>query len=487
MEGGFLEMYKAYDTILQSEVSAVLAAQNGEFEPYRYECPCCGEEVYVAAAYSTRQAAHFRHRSGNNDIECENYLGKYGMFSTDAQSRKSKNERAEFYFDNNTKLFYLGLSFSEDEISSYEQLSAIFELRVASEAQPFYTIRIDSKNFTSDMQRLFPINKFSHSYFLSNTLNGVKRKYELFNMVINNAATFFKIQVRDGGYRAKLVRSSVLYTGVPYFMFFQGQGHYWSPVDIKLPSEIQVESTTKFETMDRKFLGKVVTITAKTMQIVSLLSSWGYRLEAAETLTLLWPPAIASDDNSLICSDVAYLYSSFELQAHGNINVQSKDITRIADGLTRVAVKPRIKVYKKNVELRLEKFEQELNIYDRLIIAQKVQKNFQVEDNESFMFNSLGVYPLSKGTNIYMTPGSEVRHYFNGYLDGIVVPPELNILSGEQLLQDALMYYKRLEMLSWGDFGSLELSQTAFQYIKNCEKTGLINSAVKHLINEGRI
>ena len=28
-------MHKAYDTILQSEVSAVLAAQNGGFEPYR--------------------------------------------------------------------------------------------------------------------------------------------------------------------------------------------------------------------------------------------------------------------------------------------------------------------------------------------------------------------------------------------------------------------------------------------------------------------
>ena len=43
-------MYKAYDTILQAEVSAVLAAQNGKSEPYRYECLCCGEEVYIAAA-----------------------------------------------------------------------------------------------------------------------------------------------------------------------------------------------------------------------------------------------------------------------------------------------------------------------------------------------------------------------------------------------------------------------------------------------------
>lgn len=35
-------MRMAYDTIPQSEVSAELAAQNSGFEPYRYECICCG-------------------------------------------------------------------------------------------------------------------------------------------------------------------------------------------------------------------------------------------------------------------------------------------------------------------------------------------------------------------------------------------------------------------------------------------------------------
>jgi len=77
-------MLKAYDTMLQSEVPADLAAQSGGFEPYRYECACCGEEVYIAAAYSTSMVPHFRHRSGNNDVECENYLGQIfnaGLFS----------------------------------------------------------------------------------------------------------------------------------------------------------------------------------------------------------------------------------------------------------------------------------------------------------------------------------------------------------------------------------------------------------------------
>ena len=107
MEGKPLKMYKAYDTILQAEVSAVLAAQNGKSEPYRYECLCCGEEVYIAAAYSTRQVAHFKHRSGNNDIECENYLGKYGTFSTDTDHGKIRMKERSFIMTTKRRCFIL--------------------------------------------------------------------------------------------------------------------------------------------------------------------------------------------------------------------------------------------------------------------------------------------------------------------------------------------------------------------------------------------
>ena len=64
-------MLYAYDTFLQEVVSSELAAQNSADEPYRYECACCGEEVFIAAKYSNSMVAHFRHRSGNNDVDCE--------------------------------------------------------------------------------------------------------------------------------------------------------------------------------------------------------------------------------------------------------------------------------------------------------------------------------------------------------------------------------------------------------------------------------
>ncbi|MCL5048259.1 MAG: hypothetical protein M1374_05690 [Firmicutes bacterium] len=480
-------MQKAYDTFLLSEVSADLAAKADSFEPYRYECAHCGEEVHLSARDSTIMVPHFRHLNGNSDVECEYYLGQHGELNTDAHSRKSKNEGAEFYFDSHTKMFYLGLRFSENEISDYEQHSAIFELRAACQAQPFYTLRINGKNFSADTQKLIPLNKFSCNYFLSNTLNGTKRKYEVFKNIANNAATFFKIQVNYGGNRAKLVRSSVLYTNTLYFIVFQNQSQQWSPVDVCLPSEIEVKSTFEFETMAKKFIGKTLTITAKTAPIDSLLSSWGYRLKCAETLTLLWPPAILSEDISLINANVAYLYSTFELQACGNINVHSEDITRITDRVSKVAVNPKIKIYKNNAELMLETCEQKTDTYINLPVERISKNNYRVTDNASFMFNRSGVLPLTEGMTVWMTPNSEVRHYTNGYLNKIVTPSKQIMVSGESLLRDVRLYYKRTETFNWNDFKSLNLSQTALQYIKTCEKTGLINSAVKYFIGEGRI
>lgn len=66
-------MDKAFDVVFQSEVDATVIAKTSYRsygERFRYQCLCCGEEVYLAAAESTEKSPHFRHRRGNNDIDC---------------------------------------------------------------------------------------------------------------------------------------------------------------------------------------------------------------------------------------------------------------------------------------------------------------------------------------------------------------------------------------------------------------------------------
>lgn len=479
------KMRKAYDTILQSEVSAVLAAQNGGFEPYRYECACCGEEVYIAAAYSTSIEAHFRHRKGNNDVECENYLGQYGAISTDSRSRRSKRERVEFYFDNRSKTFSLGLRFSAEEINSYEQENVNFEIRTKDSAIPFYSLSINCSHFSPDVPTLVALNDFSFNYYLSNTLSGIKRKYD-FIKPGNSIPTFFKLQGNDSNFKAKLVRSTVLFTNIQYFVIFQNQ--YSTPRDIQLPDEILVNGTVRFESMGYKFLGKTLSIQKKTALSDAILNSWGYQLESSESLTLLWPPAPVADDVSVITSDEAFVFTSFELQAHGNINVHPMDILKVNHGISRILVKPKTKIFKKNAEIVIDKVEQPIDYYSLLTISKSIASKLIVpNDGSYFLFNRFGVTPLNGGQVVLLTPKSEIRRYDFGYLTGYFYPYQYEELVGEALLEDILMHCKRTEALDLNAFASLKMSNVALHYVDKCKDSDSINVVAKQRIMEGLI
>lgn len=470
-------MRKAYDTFLQSEVSADLAAKSGGLEPYRYECAHCGEEVRLAAAGSTSMVAHFRHRSGNNDVDCENYLGQYGAISIDSRSRKSRNERAEFYFDSSTKMFYLGLCFSGNEIATYEEESAKFELRAFAQEQAFFTLRINNINFRPDTPRMIPIERFSYSYFLSNTLNNVKRRYEFFKK--DGSPTFFKIQGNDTDYRARLIRSTILYTDVPYFAVAEAQHSF---PQTNLPSCIEVKDTCRFETMGKRILGQVIVIRNKTADVESLFESWGYQVEASETLTLLWPPAVQIKEVSTIYSNNAFLFSSFSLEPHGNINVHSTDIQKMGSGVSKISVHSRVKVLRKNAEIVIDRDTACPVDYDSLPLAEN-----WADDNTYFLFNRSGTTPIGEGQSVSLTLGSFIKCYTSGYLDEIIYPVQQKEVSGELLLNDLLAHYKRTESLSLESFAELDLSDTASRYLEECIESGVINSAAKRLIEEGRI
>lgn len=477
-------MRKAYDTFLQSEVFADLAAKSGGSEPYRYECAHCGEEVRLAAAGSISMIAHFRHRNGNNDVDCENYLGQYGAISIYSSARKSRNERAEFYFDSITKMFFLGLCFSEDEIIVYEDASTKFELRAVAQERAFSTLQINNMNFMPNMPRMIPIERFSYSYFLSNTLNNVNRRYEFFKK--DGKPTFFKIQGNDTEYRARLIRSAILYTDVLYFAVMESR--YSFPQAGYLSNDIELSSTFRFETMGRKFIGQVLTIKSKTIDVESLFSLWGYQVEASETLTLLWPPAAQVNEVSVVYSDEAFLFSSFNLEPHGNINVHSTDITKIGAGVSKVLLHSRVRVFRKNAEIVIDAKTAYPADYDTLSLEESHTHIYIVPDDSAYyLFNRSGATQIGEGQSVLLTPGSLIKHYNSGYLDGIIHSVQQNELSGDSLLNDLLVHYKRTEHFSLESFAALDLSNTANRYIKQCVEAGVINSAAKRFIEEGRI
>ena len=331
---------------------------------------------------------------------------------------------------------------------------------------------------------MLPIDRFSYSYYLSNTLNNVKRRYDFFKK--DGSPTFFKIQGNDTEYRARLIRSTILYTDVMYFAVVESR--FSLPQASYLSHDIENSSIFHFETMGKKFIGQNLIIKNKTADVESLFSSWGYQVEASETLTLLWPPAVQNNENLTIYSDNAFLYSSFNLEPHGNINVHSTEISKIGKGISRVIVHSRVKVFRKNAEIIIDGKTTYLDDYKTLFIEECHTHAYIVPDDSTYyLFNRSGATPVSEGQSVLLTPGSLIKHYNSGYLVGVIYPMQQNELSGEPLLNDLLAHYKRTEFLSLESFAALDLSDTASRYIEGCIETGVINSAAKRFIEEGQL
>lgn len=480
-------MREAYDTILSDYVDADTAAKNGGYEPYRYDCACCWEEVHLCAADSKNQSTHFRHRNGNNNVECENYLGNRSVIISNALSRKNVRDKIEFYFSNTTKMFSVGVKFNAEEIAAYEQSASLFQVRVASSVNPTISIPIRGNRFLPDVFELIPINEFSWEYYVSSTNDSKQRKYEMFRTDSRGVLypSFFKIKSNgdDDSFQAKLIRTEKLYTNIPYLILFT---HPYFTLNFQ--DDVQVGKKITFRTMSRDFSGAVVTFINKTQRIEQQLDKWKYKLEDNETLTLLWPPSPQADDVTLVRTNHAYIFSSFEIQSHGNINIHSEDIVRLGDSVSKISITNRVKVYKKNAELFLVFKENLENKYDVLSIIQETSDKFVVPDNGAYLFNRSGISQLSTGMQISLSSVNEIRHYSYGYLDRIITSVnKVVIWDNKRILQDILLYYRREEAFNWCDYELLDLSSTAFEYIASCEKTGRINAAAKYFIKEGRI
>lgn len=482
-------MRKAYDIILSDYVDAETAARGEGFEKYRFKCARCWEEVYLCAADSSMQATHFRHRSGNNNVECDNYLGNRHTIIRNALSHQSIRDKIEFYFSSSSKIFSVGIKFNMDEITSYEQKEEKFLLKTSSTASPSISVPINNNRFYPDTSEYIPISEFSWKYYVFTSSVFETVKYEIFRKDKRGFLfpSFFKIQAEgdDNDFRAKFVRSDKLYMNIPYFILFT-HPHY----TLSFENDVQVGKIFRFRTMDRDFIGVVVIFTQKTAKIEEQLKAWGYRLLVNETLTLIWPPSTLVNETMLICKDYAYLFSSFELQAHVNINVHSDDIIKLSDGISKVLINDRTKIYKRNAELVLDKYksEEKPHEYDTIYVKQDMSKKFLALDDSTYFFNHSGIYPMNKGMSVMLTLNSEVRHYSFGYLDSIITLDNDSItLVGDHLIKDIQLYYKRTEKFFWTDYESINISDIAYKYLERCKKVGFINSAVKRFIEEGRI
>ena len=207
-------MHKAYDSLLCCAVDARSLAKTSicsELDYKRYKCLCCGEEVYLAAAGSIKQIPHFRHRRGNNDTECEAYLGQPGAIEKFISERKRSMNFISFFFNTERMVFELGIVLQIEDIEELSANHTELELRKRYNEDAFLQVPINKHIFTPNLVQYFMIKEFSNNYIL----NLFDKTYS-FKRIIGEQdnLSFFRIRLQDK--RAKKVTSDSLYTNTQY-------------------------------------------------------------------------------------------------------------------------------------------------------------------------------------------------------------------------------------------------------------------------------
>src|SRR5699024_695021 len=209
-------MNKAFDAVLQTEVDAAVIAKtsysgyNGRF---RYKCLCCGEEVYLAATDSNERAPHFRHRRGNNDTECERYLGRPGALEYYVSVRKHNQEKVEFYFNQDKMTFEICVSFTKEELMEYEEKKSIMRVFAQYCSKPFRSVPLNKEVIVPGVKNYFTIDKYSTEYWISFDSGDNKCVYHDV-MKAPDQVNIFRVRREDEHCRHQT--SEIVYTDTEY-------------------------------------------------------------------------------------------------------------------------------------------------------------------------------------------------------------------------------------------------------------------------------
>ena len=472
-------MDRAFDSKLCTEIDAITLAKNTVRSGYlRYKCICCGEEVYLAAANSTRKAPHFRHRRGNNDMECERYLGQPGAIEKSLFERKRNKEQVYFFFNNERKTIEIGVAFHFDELENLKAQQALLEIKKEYTERAFLTVPVSDILFIPDVMKYLTINEYSQNYYLS-----IAGKICSFYNIIEEKGkiTFFRSRIQDE--RAKKVSSERLYTGIKYIAISEEELRV-----TKLISNINVESTNglfRFTTMGKTFFGAEFIIARSDYNLNLMLLEQNLRIVTAQTFNVLWPPVFSSDYEYLCESDKIYVNSSFPLIQHDNTNAfcNTDDLPK---GITQITLEERTVIFEKNIELTLLKVEAdqcELPQYDIEPISSS--KWEVMKDMDYYIFDRDGCRKLSVGESVYLTEQDIIKGYKHGRIQKVISNNKKILMTTQEIIEDIQKYHPQTEIYNSDFFTYLHASERVISYLDECYKSGSINTVVKKYIEEG--
>lgn len=468
-------VYKAYDILFQTIVNADDAIENQIDDEFRYQCLCCKKEVYLAAKDSVYKSAHFRHKTGDNDIvKCDEYVD-----SNQYQKQLSNTDLYfDVYFNSRRKLFLASVKIKDNKVEEYKSKELKLSIISDNKENAITELPINETHFSKDIRNEIPINLYSNVYYpkIGNEIFGTPQM--LFS---KHYPTVFKILGKDEtDFTSKLVKSSVLYTKNKYFFVYNNSNFNldW----IKENSDIKIINQFEFDTMKKHFKGVVIVIDKKSQEIEKIFKKYGYYIENADTLSILWPPACDNAGVLNIESENVFISSSFELVEHRNTNSNNLNKVYIGGDVSKIHIEGSLKIKSQNFKNTIQVTN---NFSDRNLLFPEIQKQelFIAPSDNFFIIDSDGIKNMHIGEKAYLIAGTYIVEVDrNNYILRYIYPKTEDEISVEMILQDILKHYW-VEV----DYGKLKDSenQAILEYQNKCKQKGKINKCVRHYIEKG--
>lgn len=479
-------MDKAFDVVFQTQVDAEVLAKTSYFtlgDKFRYQCLCCGEEVYLAAADSTVKAPHFRHRRGNNDKDCERYLGQPGAVEHYISLRKHNKEHIGFCFNIEHMTFEISVMYTAEEIDEYAMNRNCLSLYTKYNAQSFFSVPIDRSNFIPDTDNFFTLKEYANDYYVSIDAGNVKMVYA---DIIKKDCKLNIYRIKQSNFHYKRNTSDILYTNYTYLAICENMDTIREMTSLR---SVEVnDDIFSFTTQGRQFYALKFTIRFEDYSSGIYFQKHGLRIENSETMDILWPPVFTRDSVSVCTTEKVYISSSFELIPHGNIEANSIDKQTLCDGVCEVTFKDLLIICEKNVECRIVKEKSVINKN----ICEKPQitytNKYIVPDiYDYYMFDKNGCSKLTIGSKVYLSSTDRIIGYKNGHVKNIVLAALGEKLNKKLLINDIIKYHPQSERFEPDDFMDVEADETILSYIESCYRNGQINTVIKQYIKEGLI
>lgn len=479
-------MEKAFDAVLQMEIDASVIAKTSYLlygDRFRYQCLCCGEEVYLAAADSSVRSPHFKHRRGNNDIKCEQYLGQPGAVEHYVSIRKRNRELVEFVFNIDRMTFEICLSLTVEEISEYEQNKAKMLLYAKNNSRPFLTVPINRNVIIPNARNYFTVKEYSHDYYISFDNNNIRLEY-LDVIKKSGKLNIYRVNIQDEHYKRQA--SSILYTDNDYVAISENE---YNIQELTLLQNIETNGDV-FSFITEYALFYAVRFRIKNIDYVvrSYFQKHDFQIETSESFDILWPPVFTRDSVMVCSSEEVYVSSSFELIPHGNINIDGVYIGKMDEGVHKLMVDDEVIIYEKNVDIPIIK-ETRKTIESSLVESTIIytEKYIVPNDYDYYLFDKNGCIKLTADSKVYLLQDDKIIGYKNGHIKAYIYGCLEKKVSTESIINDILKYHPQSEVFIPDDFMDIEANETIIAYLEKCYRSGKINSIVKRYIMEKKI